>query len=128
LKVFHVDVGTAPKEVVRHLHEVMEDYQQAGHLAILDRGGKGAPGGKGLTFDWSIARELARLGHRFFLAGGLTLENVSTAIRGVRPWGVDVSSGVETNGVQDTTKIEAFIRNAREAGKEANVNQNRTSR
>ena len=71
-------------------------------------------GGTGRRFDHTAAREAAR-DHDFLLAGGLTSENVAEAVAGVRPWGVDVSSGVETGGVKDAAKIRAFIEAVREA-------------
>ena len=71
--------------------------------------------GSGKVFDWSLAGELAA-GPRVLLAGGLTPENVSDAISQVRPWGVDVSSGVESEpGKKDARLLRAFIANAREA-------------
>lgn len=71
--------------------------------------------GAGKVFDWSLAGELAA-GPRILLAGGLTAENVSDAIGQVRPWGVDVSSGVESEpGKKDARKLRAFIAAAREA-------------
>jgi phosphoribosylanthranilate isomerase len=70
--------------------------------------------GAGAKADWNIARLLARK-TRLMLAGGLTPENVGAAIRQVRPWGVDVSSGVESNrGVKDPQRIVAFINAVRE--------------
>ena len=79
----------------------------AGHLAMLDKHVAGALGGTGFSFDWEVAREIAR-DHNILVAGGLTPENVAQAIRVARPWGVDVSSGVETNGEKDPVKIRTF--------------------
>ncbi len=73
--------------------------------------------GSGEVFDWSLA-EGAPLNRRVILAGGLTPENVATGIAEVRPWGVDVSTGVETDGQpgrKDARKVQAFIRAARAA-------------
>jgi len=69
-------------------------------------------GGSGETHDWELAR-LACQTHRIVLAGGLMVENVAAAIRQVRPWGVDVSSGVETDRQKDSEKIRAFIKQVR---------------
>ncbi|MEX2225768.1 MAG: phosphoribosylanthranilate isomerase [Dehalococcoidia bacterium] len=65
--------------------------------------------GRGARGDWDVARDVASK-CAMWLAGGLTPENVGEAIRVVRPWAVDVSSGVETNGKKDASRIEAFIR------------------
>ena len=74
------------------------------------------PGGTGETFNWDLAVEAKRIGRPIFLAGGLTPENVAGAIRAVRPFGVDVSSGVEISpGRKDPEKIRAFIAAARGA-------------
>lgn len=73
-----------------------------------------AVSGAGRQADWNVARELADK-TRLMLAGGLTPENVGTAIRQVRPWGVDVSSGVErVRGIKDPDRIAAFINAVRE--------------
>jgi phosphoribosylanthranilate isomerase len=71
--------------------------------------------GSGDMFDWSLAED-APHGQRLILAGGLTPENVAEAIAKVRPWGVDVSSGVESSaGRKDARKVRDFIRNAKNA-------------
>jgi phosphoribosylanthranilate isomerase len=71
--------------------------------------------GSGKVFDWSLA-EGAPSGVRLLLAGGLTPENVAEAIDRVRPWGVDVATGVESApGVKDPSLVRRFIRAAKEA-------------
>jgi phosphoribosylanthranilate isomerase len=71
-------------------------------------------GGNGTKFDWRIAQEI-QSEKKIILAGGLTPDNVETAIRIVRPFMVDVSSGVETAGKKDIKKIAAFIEKAKGA-------------
>lgn len=69
--------------------------------------------GTGRTFNWEIIRD-ADIGRPYFLAGGLNPDNVRTAVLAMHPYGVDVSSGIETNGVKDPAKMEAFAMEARE--------------
>lgn len=77
---------------------------------LVDAAVKGVYGGSGVTADWSAAAELAKK-YPLLLAGGLTPENVADAVRRVRPWGVDVASGVEASvGKKDTSKMKAFVR------------------
>ena len=71
-------------------------------------------GGSGKTFNWELIEELKLDRSKLILAGGLTVENVQQAIKVVHPIGVDVSSGVETNGEKDVLKIKQFIKNAKE--------------
>jgi phosphoribosylanthranilate isomerase len=76
---------------------------------IVDAVSDGAYGGTGLQVNWQLAAEAAKVGP-VVLAGGLTAENVAEAIRSVRPYGVDVSSGVESApGRKDPVKVRAFI-------------------
>lgn len=83
---------------------------------LLDAWSPAGQGGTGEMFDWDLAVEIRRLGRTVFLAGGLTAENVAEAIRKVSPFGIDVSSGVESApGRKDHRKIQAFIQAARDA-------------
>jgi phosphoribosylanthranilate isomerase len=83
---------------------------------VLDAYREGEYGGTGQTFDWNLA-VAAKAHGRIILAGGLTPENVAEAIRRVRPFAVDVSSGIEgpVKGVKDHGKIRAFIQAAKAA-------------
>ena len=78
---------------------------------LLDTHLPGLYGGSGKTFDWNKARFGAE--KPLILAGGLVAKNVAEAISTTRPYGVDVSSGVETNGIKDPAKIRQFCANAR---------------
>ncbi len=77
-------------------------------LVVLDNGY-----GTGSAFDWSLAEGIKR---PYLLAGGLTPENIPDAIMRLHPWGLDISSGVETDRLKDRDKIEAAIRAARGNG------------
>jgi phosphoribosylanthranilate isomerase len=82
---------------------------------LLDAYVPGEPGGTGRAFDWRIARSAAR-STPLLLAGGLTPDNVSQAVRVARPWGVDVSTGVErAPGHKDPLKVRRFIESAKGA-------------
>ena len=83
---------------------------------LLDTYAPDKLGGTGMIFNWDIAVEAKRFG-RIILAGGLTADNVAEAVRHVRPYGVDVSSGVElTKGKKDLQKMKLFIERAKKAG------------
>ncbi|MFQ5465301.1 MAG: phosphoribosylanthranilate isomerase [Thermodesulfobacteriota bacterium] len=93
--------------------ERMAGYDVAAFL--LDAFREDAPGGTGETFDWAIAARAAGRG-RVILSGGLTPDNVAGAARKVRPYGVDVSSGVElAPGRKDHERVRRFIEEARAA-------------
>lgn len=82
---------------------------------LLDAYSPSFYGGTGTSFNWEIAREAVQRGHKIVLAGGLTTDNVAEAIRQVRPYAVDVSSGVESApGTKDPDKVRRFIRTAKD--------------
>jgi phosphoribosylanthranilate isomerase len=84
---------------------------------LLDSYLPGQAGGTGLTFDWRQAQSaVGGLKRPFLVAGGLTADNVREAIRVLQPAGVDVSGGVETDGVKDEEKIRRFIVTAKNIG------------
>lgn len=86
-----------------------------GDHILVDAKVEGALGGTGATFDWSLVTDLAKT-KKLTLAGGLTPANVEVAVRAVRPYCVDVASGVESSpGVKDHEKVRAFIEAARRA-------------
>jgi phosphoribosylanthranilate isomerase len=108
MRVVHVHEGMTAEDV--------EDRFAPGTPAglLLDTGSEAALGGTGQAFDWRVAAEISQR-TPFLLAGGLTPDNVAEAIATSEPWGVDVSSGVETDGTKDIEKIRAFIRAAKGA-------------
>ncbi len=90
----------------------VQDYHDRGATVQFDAYAPGQRGGTGISFDWSIF-EHNRPRFPFVLAGGLNPDNVSEAIRIARPWGVDVSSGVEIDGRKDSNLIVDFVQAAR---------------
>jgi phosphoribosylanthranilate isomerase len=126
---------TSSKYIVLRANELLDDRDRLQSLAwyqdvkesiaaiFLDAGTNSQPGGTGKTFDWHRAVSLAHAlqqDFRVVVAGGLTLTNVSEAMRILKPWGVDVSSGVEARpGKKDADKVRAFIAAVRHADQEA---------
>jgi phosphoribosylanthranilate isomerase len=97
--------GNAPEPTV----PPAEDYPRV----HLDAAGQPLPGGSGVRPDWEVCTRIvdAHPGRKFVLAGGLTPENAAEALATVRPWGLDVSSGIESApGVKDLEKMRAFLR------------------
>ena len=115
IKVVHVPASYRAPDDVPRLAELVQEYADAGCLVTLDRLVEGIQGGTGQRFDLDVAASMAHRGSSFILAGGLTPANVGRVISFVRPWGVDVSTGVETIGKKDRGKIRRFISNARDA-------------
>jgi phosphoribosylanthranilate isomerase len=89
--------------------------------ALIDSGNSESPGGTGERFDWHAMADLAnRVSLKLVAAGGLTADNVAEAIRMLKPWGVDVASGVEMRkGKKDPGKVRAFINAVRESDRKA---------
>lgn len=101
--------------VVRAVHLSGDGIEPdiADELVLLDAHDPVQRGGTGTTIDWPRAAQIAR-SRRVILAGGLTPQNVREAIALVKPYAVDVASGVESSpGIKDHSKVEAFIRNAK---------------
>ncbi|MEI6300840.1 MAG: phosphoribosylanthranilate isomerase [Betaproteobacteria bacterium] len=96
-----------------NLINYLSEFQDAAGW-LLDAFHDDAYGGKGAVFDWALIPP--GLKRPLILSGGLGIENVEEAVRRVRPWAVDVSSGVEANkGIKDAAKIAAFIRKVKHA-------------
>ena len=91
---------------VKGRREVEAANRSVADYVLLDSGG-----GSGVTFDWSLLREMKR---PYFLAGGLTPDNVAEAIKEFQPFAVDASSSLETDGVKDREKMTAFVKAVRE--------------
>ena len=100
------DVPVIKAVSVQNVCDVLKWQRTCADYLLLDSPG----GGTGQTFDWELIGETSK---PFFLAGGLELSNVAESINQITPFAVDVSSGVETNGVKDLGKINGFIRRVR---------------
>jgi len=95
-------------------NDVKEFARSESPALLVDAAVKGVYGGSGVTADWSAAAGLAKR-YPLLLAGGLNPENVADAVRQVKPWGVDVASGVESEpGKKDAKKMSAFVKAVRE--------------
>jgi len=115
--------------ILRVVHFGADAAEQARQVAadpnvdaiLVDSRTATAVGGTGITFDWTEARttifQNADAGRRLIAAGGLTPDNVCEAIAVLRPWGIDVASGVEASpGRKDPEKVRRFVANARASG------------
>ncbi|MFC1949064.1 phosphoribosylanthranilate isomerase [Chloroflexota bacterium] len=108
IKAAHIAEDREYEDVIAEIEKGYKENSKREFICLLDSQVSGAYGGTGQTFDWRLAGEIAA---RFpvIVAGGLTPENVGRLVREVKPWGVDVSSGIETDGIKDAGKIRAFI-------------------
>ncbi|MBI4286209.1 MAG: phosphoribosylanthranilate isomerase [Chloroflexi bacterium] len=116
IKTVHISTTSTATDVPREIQIGCGMTHRNGLVCLLDTQVRDAYGGTGETFDWQLAEEVAAW-FPVIIAGGLTPGNVGALVRRARPWGVDVSSGVETDGCKDAAKIWAFIRAVREINK-----------
>jgi phosphoribosylanthranilate isomerase len=113
IKAIRID-RQSPEELHSELSAGSKLLPAQRFVTILDSRVEDQYGGTGDTFDWKLVQQVAKR-FRVIIAGGLDPKNVAKLIERVAPWGVDVSSGVETGGVKDTSKIKAFIEAVRKA-------------
>ena len=113
IKAIRID-RQSPEELYAELSAGGKLLPAQEFITLLDSRVEGKYGGTGESFNWNLAQQVTK---RFpvIIAGGLDPKNVARLIERVAPWGVDVSSGVETRGVKDTSKIKAFIEAVRKA-------------
>ncbi len=109
IKTIHISAMKTPDEVIDEIEKGYQHYQRQELCYLIDTRIDGTFGGTGQTFDWRIA-EVVTAQFPVIIAGGLTPANVGQLLAQVKPWGVDVSSGVETNGHKDADKIKRFIK------------------
>jgi phosphoribosylanthranilate isomerase len=109
--------GACTSDVIAQIIELRADPTPPVAF-LVDGYAEDAPGGAGVRADWELARSVCAL-HPIMLAGGLNPNNARDAIWHVRPVGVDVSSGVEVDGIKNGELIDSFIREARSAFSEA---------
>jgi len=108
IKALRVSRRQSPQEICDILAGGTKILTNQKHACLLDSRVKGKYGGTGMTFDWNLARQVAEQ-FPVIIAGGLTPENVGELVKLAKPWGIDVSTGVETGGVKSVEKIRAFI-------------------
>jgi len=131
IKAFHFPATVGEEESVPSSAEssdpALREITRPGfhEFVLIDsmRLGSKLSGGSGTTLDWDVAKKIVEAGETLnglaalpmpvILAGGLTIDNVASAVARVQPWAVDVSSGVETDGAKDLGKITAFVRAAK---------------
>ncbi len=108
IMVIPVSAGKANNDILAEIETGYRMLNSERLVCLLDSRVGEAYGGTGQTFDWQLAEEVSA---RFpvIIAGGLNKDNIGQLVERVKPWGVDVSTGVETDGNKDISKIKAFI-------------------
>ncbi len=114
IKVIRVSANKNIREVLTEMETGYQLHLKHDPLYLLDSKVGNAYGGTGKAFNWQLAEEIS-VGFPVIIAGGLGPANVGKLVKQVKPWGVDVSTGVETGGQKDARKISAFIEAVRQA-------------
>jgi len=114
IKAIHISNKLGEEGLLTHLEEGQRALGSRSPLYLLDTFVEQKYGGTGKAFAWETARR-AVAKYPVIIAGGLKPQNVGEVVSSLRPWGVDVSSGVESRGVKDVKKINAFIQAVRSA-------------
>ncbi len=108
IKVFHIAPDARQAEISADVWKGYSLIPPHQLICLLDSAVGDAYGGTGTTFNWQVAKDVSEK-FSVMIAGGLTPDNVGQLIKLTNPWAVDVSSGIETNGKKDATKMKAFI-------------------
>jgi phosphoribosylanthranilate isomerase len=117
IKVIHVKAGRSPGFELSEIEEGYKTGLKQEPVCLLDTKTGDAYGGSGRAFDWRLAEEVSGR-YPVMVAGGLSPKNVGMLVKQGNPWGIDVSSGVESNSKKDIIKINDFIKAVRQAEKE----------
>lgn len=117
IKVIHITSGHTARQILTEIEAGYSLGLKDKPICLLDTKANDIYGGTGKAFEWGLAKEVSAK-YPLIIAGGLSPQNVGQLVRQVNPWGVDVSSGVESNGKKDIKKIKAFIGMVRQTDKE----------
>jgi phosphoribosylanthranilate isomerase len=108
IKVIHMSSDKTPELITSEIYNNYSLLENNKLVFLLDTHSSLTYGGTGKLFNWDLLKRISPK-YPMFIAGGLTPGNVSELVKNIKPWGVDVSSGVETDGKKDSIKIKAFI-------------------
>lgn len=117
IKAIHITESQTSEDIIKEIEKGQKLLGKDRFTGFLDTHSAEAYGGTGQVFDWHLAKQVSARFH-VIVAGGLTPVNVGKLVREVQPWGVDVSSGVESDGHKDISKIRDFIQAVRSVDKE----------
>lgn len=112
IKAVHISPSLSERELLAQIKDGEQQLDSRPPIYLLDTLVESRYGGTGQTFAWEIARK-AVAKYPLIIAGGLKPEIVGVVVASLRPWGVDVSSGVESDGVKDVDQIKAFVQAVR---------------